>query len=215
MLKIGNDFVMRSVSRFRRSVGRPPRAGRAAFTLIELMIAASIAGIVGLAIIFSFAAGLKAYSKVKDFNASQPGILISLEKIERDLSNTFRFTGIDFTGDKKKISFAGFLNENFCIGRISYFFNADDGGALIRTEQPYSYALLENKPDGIKSRTAAALKDVVFSYCYFSRDSKRYDWRDSWSGGDGIPRAVKIKVVFREGDKDLELERTVFMPVSG
>lgn len=208
---------MRSVSCFRRSAVRPERAGRAAFTLIELMIAASIAGIVGLAIIFSFAAGLKAYSKVKDFNTSRPGILISLEKIERDLSNTFRFTGIDFAGDKKKISFAGFLNENFCIGigRISYFFNANDGGALIRAEQPYSYALLENKPDGIKSRTAAALKDVVFSYCYFSPDSHRYDWRDSWSGGDGIPRAVKIRVVFREGDKDLELERTVFIPVSG
>ncbi len=185
-----------------------------AFTLIELLIAASIAAIVGLALLFTFATGLKAYSKVKDYNSLQADALISFEKIEGDLRNTVHFTGIDFIGDKRKMSFAGFINQNSRLGGISYFFDAKAGGVLIRTEQPYSYALLGNKPDGIEYKVLASVKDVNFSYCHLNPDTHKYDWNDSWGSSNGIPKAMKIKVIFREGDKNFELEKTVFMPVS-
>jgi len=202
MLRINNKFAGR-------------RHALCAFTLIELLIAASIAAIVGLAVLFTFATGLRAYSKVKDYNSLQADALISFEKIEMDLRNTFHFSGIDFMGDKRKMSFAGFINQNSLPGGISYFFDAKAGGVLIRTEQPYSYALLGNKPDGIEYKVLASVKDVIFSYCHLNPDTHKYDWNDSWGSGDGIPEAVKIKIIFRKGDKNFELEKTVLIPVTG
>ena len=139
-----------------------------AFTLIELLIAASIAAILGLAILATFSVGFKTYSKLKNGNLSHADVLLSFEKIEKDLRNTFHFSGINFIGDQRSVSFAGFIHHSSSIGRISYFFDAKTGGSLIKTEQPYSYSLLNNSTDEIDSKVITSLKDMVFSYYSFN-----------------------------------------------
>ena len=186
-----------------------------AFTLIELLITVSITAMVALAVFSTFAAGFKTYAKVKDYNTLQTDVLLASQKLENDLRNTFGFSGIGFAGERKKISFAGMVNRNSSLGRISYLFDIGSGGALIKTEQPYSTALLENKPEETVSKALAAVKDVDFSYYYFDPATHKYDYKYSWSEAEGIPMAVKIKIIYQSENKDLQLEKNVFIPVSG
>lgn len=184
------------------------------FTLIELLIAASIAAILGLAIVATFAAGFKTYSKLKDNTLAQADVLLSFGKIEKDLRNTFHFNGINFTGDTRSISFAGFIDSNFSIGRISYLFNTN-GGSLIKTEQPYSYALLDNSTEDVDSKIIVSLKNMVFSYYYLNPMTNQYGWYDSFDNPGGVPMQVRIKAVFQEGNEDFEQEKTILIPISG
>ena len=130
------------------------------FTLVELLIAASLAAILGLAVVSTFATGFKAYNQLKNADLAQADILLSFQKMENDLKNTFHFSGIDFTGDKTRISFAGFIRGGSGIGRITYYFDAGTGKSLIKTEQPYSDALISNTTDNLATKTVTAVKDM-------------------------------------------------------
>ncbi len=185
------------------------------FTLIELLIAASIAAILGLAILATFSAGFKTYSKLKDGNLAQADVLLSFGKIEKDLRSTFHFTGINFTGDQRSISFAGFIHRGPSIGKISYFFDTSTGGSLIKTEQPYSYSLLNNSTQDIDSKVIASLKDLAFSYYSFNPATNQYSWNGSFDNTGGVPMQVRIRAVFQEGNEDFVQEKTISIPISG
>ncbi len=185
------------------------------FTLVELLVAASLAAILGLAVVSTFATGLKAYGQLKNADLAQANILLSSQKIEKDLKNTFHFSGIDFTGDKTHVSFAGFIHGGSAIGRLTYYFDAGSGGALFKTEQPYSDALINNTSAGLTLKAVTAVKGLSFSYFCFNPDTQQYSWKDSFSTAAGIPTQVRIKAVFQEGKEDIEYEKTVFVPVSG
>ena len=194
-----------------RKVNNPPFKG---FTLIELLVAASIVAVLGLAIVSTFAAGLRAYGQLKNADIVEADVLLSFQKIEKDLKNTFYFSGIDFTGDKKEISFAGFIHGKSSIGRISYAFDPGAGGALIKTEQPFSGALLNKEFDSLDSKIIFFVKDLVFSYYCLNPETHQYGWSDSFNSANGIPAQVRIKVVFQEGKNNVEREETVSIPVS-
>jgi hypothetical protein len=185
------------------------------FTLIELLITVSITAMIGLVVFSAFAAGFKIFAKVKDYNNLQTDVLLTLQKLENDLRNTFDFTGIGFSGDRKKIAFAGWVNRNSSLGRIAYQFNIGSAGTFIKTEQLYSTALLENQAGGAVSKVLAAVKDVDFSYYYLDPDTHKYDFKYSWSAAEGIPRVVKIRIIYQNENQDLQLEKSVFIPVSG
>jgi len=168
-----------------------------------------------LAILATFSIGFKTYSKLKSGNLAEADVLLSFEKIEKDLRNTFHFSGINFTGDKRSVSFAGFIHHTSSIGRISYSFVTKIGGSLIKTEQPYSYSLLNNSTDEIDTQVIASLKDIVFSYYSYNSATKQYGWNDSFNNTVGIPTQVRIRAVFQEGNEDFAREKTILIPISG
>ena len=59
------------------------------FTLIELMVAASILGLIGLAVLTAFGSGFHVYERVQSYGGVQTDVLLVLEEMERDLRNTF------------------------------------------------------------------------------------------------------------------------------
>lgn len=141
---------------------------------------------------------------------TQADVLLSFEKLEKDLRNTINFSGINFAGEREKVSFAGLMGvpvssgESLSLGRISYYFDINNK-SLVREENAYASPLSDSK-------ALVSLKDVGFTYYYFNPKAENYVWADSV---DGIPKAIKIKVVFKsENDKDIEITRTVLIPVS-
>ncbi len=185
------------------------------FSLIELLVAASLAAVLGLAVVATFAAGFKAYSQLKHADLARADVLLSCRKIEKDLKNTFYFSGIPFTGDKDRLSFAGFIHGGPEIGRITYSFDARKDGALIKTEQPFSDALIRGNTDGQDLTVIARHKGMSFSYFYYNADTQQYGWNDSVDVTFGIPLQVKVRAVFEEGKENFDYEKTVLIPVSG
>jgi len=71
-------------------------------TLIEVLHYIIFSGIIGITILTTFIAGLKAISKGQSYFGPKTDILIALERMERDLRNTFHWTGIDFIGSRNQ-----------------------------------------------------------------------------------------------------------------
>ena len=191
------------------------------FTLIELLITTSILGMIAVAIFATFASGLNVYERVQTYGGVQSDVLLSLEKMERDLRSVFSLSGIDFNGDTKKVTFAGLIKKldaegkkNVSLGKISYYFD-NETGTLVKEEQNYPEAISEIGTGESNFKALAFIEDINFSYYYFNSGMQAYDWKSSWGAGEGIPSGVKVEVTFKDGKRDVKLDRTVLIPVAG
>lgn len=193
------------------------------FTLIELMVSASILGMIGLAVLTTFGSGLHVYERVQAYGGLQADILLSLEEMERDLTNAFPFSGMGFEGEAQKITFPAVIEvmetveneETFVssVGQISYYLSeSDEQKVLMRDEWDYSQAGLKDKSGNEQSGFFAYVKDIEFSYYFFDETAQEYDWADSWDEEENFPTAVKIGLTYEDRGQDIELVRTVFIP---
>ncbi len=199
-----------------------------AFTLVELLIAASIIGMISIAILSSFGIGFHTFERVQAFGGSQMDILLSIEEIERDLRNTFPLSGIPFTGNSQNMTFAGLFSqwdeekeeETVVLGKKSYSLDSTSK-ALVRKQQEYSRAIAESTGTEQEAEILAFVEDLQFSYYYYKKELQddkekiEFGWKNSWGQEDGLPKGVKIEVTFRNGEKDVHLARTVFIPIGG
>jgi prepilin-type N-terminal cleavage/methylation domain-containing protein len=195
-----------------------------AFTLIELMVAASIVGLIGLAVLTVFAGGLRVYERVQSYGAARADVFFALEEMEKDLRNIFPLSAIGFEGSSKKISFPAVIEtlETLddeqsvvpSVGKAVYYL--EDTGAeakLLKSEkQDYSRAAAPESA-GARGQVLASVKDIEFSYYSFDEGSKAVIWKGSWSKGEGtFPKAVKVEVTFHDGSRDVRQIRTVWVP---
>ncbi len=185
-----------------------------AFTLIELLITSAILGIISVAIVATFASGLKVYSKVQNYMGSRPDALLALERIERDLGNTVSSSEIDFIGGRESVSFAALIGEGD-LGRILYY-TKGRYDTLTREEQSYPRATASKIRKGKGAlKKLVPTKNVRFSYYYYDVEDKEYRWKNSWEPEDeGPPLGVRFELVFTEGAKDVTLTRTALIPVA-
>ena len=160
------------------------------FTLIELLITTGIMGIVALAIFSTLAGGLNVYSHVKSYKGIQVDVLISLEKIERDLRSAFVFSQVDFMGEKHMMSFPALIktvdaggNQSISPGRITYYYDSIKD-KLIREEQDYSLAILGKYKNRGMRRVLTSAKDVKFSYFCYDASNETYEWVNLWKPED-------------------------------
>lgn len=196
-----------------------------AFTLLELMVATSILGLIGLAVLTTFGSGLHVYERVQSYGGLQADILLSLEEMERDLANTFPLSGIEFEGEAQKITFPAVIEtiETIdeeeravpSIGQIAYSLGGDDDQkVLMRDQWDYSQAVSGDKSENDQSGFFAYVKDIRFSYYFLDGKNEEYGWKESWSAeeDEGSPVAVKIELTYEDRGRDITLVRTVFLP---
>ena len=193
------------------------------FTLIELMVSTSILGMIGLAVLTTFGSGFHVYERVQSYGGLQAEILLSLEEMGRDLSNTFSFSGIGFEGEAQKITFPAVIEAieliedeemiAVSVGRISYYLDGDDEEKiLVRDMRDYSQAGSEDQSGDHQSGSLTYVKDILFSYYFFDGISQEYGWKESWPAEEGLPAAVKIELTYEDRGQDIQLVRTVFIP---
>ncbi|MBN2453427.1 MAG: prepilin-type N-terminal cleavage/methylation domain-containing protein [Candidatus Omnitrophica bacterium] len=184
-----------------------------AFTLVELLIVAAIAGIIGLTIASTFAGGLNIYRRMAGRTEVKTDILLAMEKMERDVRNTFSFKGLNFIGSSKKMTFpamirkfssAGIPEES--LGSVSYY--RDDRPAvrmLSREEKKFSEAIKEDDAGKGTVTNLAPIEDISFKYYTFDPESESYSWAETWdkteekeeeeeaAGGKSKKKEVSIK----------------------
>ncbi|MCX5678719.1 MAG: type II secretion system protein [Candidatus Omnitrophica bacterium] len=222
-----------------------PRAdGAKGFTLVEMMLAAGILAIIGLTIVSTFSGGMNIFYRIEGQTAAKTDVLVAMEKMERDLRDTFCYTGIDFIGSSRKMAFPGLIRAfndkglpEESLGSISYYL--DDRmrkRALSREVKRYSYAVKkESSPPG-DILPLAEIEDVNFKYYTYDPESESYNWASSWdktekikkkkeegvATGDvllkdreeNIPLGVKIEISYKENGRTITLNRAVFLPTA-
>lgn len=210
------------------------------FTLIELMIVSALIGIVGLTIAATFAGGMRIFNRMEGHSSVRADVFLALETMERDLRNTFEEKGIDFSGTSHKMTFPAMLQTvsgegqtRRSVGSVAYFLD-DDGKNpwLIREERSYSQAVKKDSYRRGDREFLVPLEEIDLRYFFYDDEAGGYRWTDHWDPSEKlaeeesnpvistpvaledrdevIPLGVKIKVVYKDSDRTVDLYRTVF-----
>jgi len=209
-------------------------SGKRAFTLIEVLVAATIAVVVAMAIMAVFAAGIKVYERLRDYSDARVDILLSLEMAEKDLRSALNMPEIKFKGEANRVTFPGRAAGGYP-GSVSYYV---DDGRLVKEEKDYSAATsLEDSGKGAITAFAAA-DGIKFSYYDYDPEAKTYLWKDEWAsegeaGKLGVaasqlgvvksdkkdkeikintPLGIKMEIRYNNRGESSVLKRTVFFP---
>ena len=195
------------------------------FTLIELLVAASILGLIGLAILTTFGSGFHVYERIQSYGGVQADVLLALEEMERDLRNIFPSSVIPFEGDDQSIRFPAVIEALqqvegeetvvFSLGQMSYYVESthEEGAVLIQEQLGYSRALSGMKAGEGREHVLTSVKDLKFSYYAFDGEEGTYGWEDTWPAEKkSHPAGVRIELTFHDGSRDIQLVRTVVIP---
>jgi len=187
------------------------------FTLIEIVISTSIFFVIALVVCSMFASGLNIWKKNNEIIFFEHKIATGLEKLSKDLRNTFKFSedtfkGVGFEGEDDSVAFASLVEGG--IGRTVYFLN--DEKVFCKKQETYQeYA--NNTEKDLCAKLISNVEGLCFSYCYIdSMNPGVYKWVSEWdnSYSDNIPIAVKIELVIeREYGQKREFKKTILMPM--
>ncbi len=190
---------------------------RKGFTLIELLITTSIISLLGIAVYSTFANGVIIWRRGNENRAYGRNTRLSLEKIARNLRNTFKFSNIPFEGTENSISFPGRIltgeNSQYELGRLSYFLDESEN-IFCREQKTYPETFQEG--NGKVDKLISQVTTLNFSYCYFDNATGKFKWKDSWKKEeqDSIPQAVKIELIFeKDSGESSEFTKTIFIPI--
>jgi prepilin-type N-terminal cleavage/methylation domain-containing protein len=214
----------RLIDRKKLTANRYLLTSQKGFTLIEVLVAASILGVIGLTILTTFASGFNVYQRVQSYGGVQANVLLALEGFERDLRNSFPLSTIPIEGESQAINFPAIVqtletNEGeerviSSIGKISYYFD-DATDSLMKSQQEYSQAVSQMQAGEIEGEALAIVDGISISYFSFDEEEKSYNWAESWADEETSTLiGIKIGVNYRDGNRDIELVRTVFLTSS-
>jgi len=207
------------------------------FTLIELMIASVLIALAGLAAYHAYSQGILVWKKGQE-NSNQDKAMLTLERISRDLKNTFSFSPIEFSGEETKISFPYLTlkydwaqpeenNETEDISapaessvplplltKVTYEYNQSEE-KLSRLSEIYAYPNLDElktNPDDTKKESSRTLLEDIeilkFSYAITKTPELSFS---SNAINSGIPYAVKIELKLKSMKN--ALSRTILIPI--
>ncbi len=192
---------------------------RQAFTLIEMLLVASLLSVTGLAVYHAIANGLRVWEYSRRYSAEED-VAIFFEKISGDLQNVYQYSLIQFEGKAEKIFIPtivrmpadaktqdkGRMIEQ--MGACEYFFQKGKK-TIYRRQRNYSQAL-KTKQKFEPVPLAASVESLHFTY-FFLEDGKI---KPKKSVSKEIPLSVLVEVDFAEvGGNVRHLQRMINIPV--
>ncbi len=185
------------------------KKNKKAFTLIELLVAGVITSVLGLALLSIFSIGIRSYNRIKLEDQVRSKMLIAVEKIEQDLVNTFFTDAVGFTGDEQSVSFPE-LNEQEKLYKISYY---SQNNIFYRKLEPFVEETAVLTSERKNEINLGVIGQVVFNYYGIDKISAKYEWKKEWRKEEGIPKLVKIILKSKQNNRDVRVERVVFIPL--
>lgn len=185
----------------------------AGFTLVELLIVTAVLSVILLAICAHMESGLKLWRRANQKDARQDTVVF-LERFTGDLRNSFKFKGIDFNGEIKKVGLPAILYsprlKSKCVGEISYVYEKDKE-YLYRLKKDYSDIC--NDGDGAVSGGLKNVASAAFFYYYYDKENKEFIWKDA-SLKESMPLAVRLEFKIKYDDQTETITRTVSIPAA-
>jgi general secretion pathway protein J len=196
---------------------------RKAFTLLEVVVALGIMGLIGLITFETIASALDTREVLEEEDRSNQSARVALDRLRRDLRvaylttntsavNTYRTQFIGKNNNPDELWFTTlshhrlFRESRECDQTEITYWTEDDptmpgAKVLLRREAPR----IDNEPEmgGLIAPLAYNLKEVEFRYI----NPKTNEWVEDWDStgvdyANKLPRAVQIALVFLVADPD-------------
>ena len=188
------------------------------FTLLELLVAMTLLGLIMLMLF----GGLRLGTRVWEAGSARAEDRARVEIAQRFLRSYIararatdrqdrrpRSTG-SFLGSSNRLEFAALIPAHLSVGgfhRIVISTDDDDEG---RRNLTVSLVLLQATEDESGDASVADgamdavllgdIADTQFSYYGVRRGDDQARWDDDWEELDGVPRLVRLRIVFGDGD---------------
>jgi len=177
------------------------------FTLIEMMVVVTIMAIIGVAIGTSFVSGVNLWMRAKNIDLARSDVILSLERIARQLRQCIDTQEINFSGKENEIYFPTIIDKQ--IAKVSYQY--DPVNKILSSQQVVLNDIAAGKEEeNTQERQIVSVDDFMFEYFYFDEEEEKYLWKQDWEKTEGIFKAVRMRVRFR----DEEISKTVFIPIA-
>lgn len=185
------------------------------FTLVEMLIVTAILSVVALAIYATFNNGMEIWQKVNR-QLPEEDLNIFFDKFSLDLRNSFKFTGINFSGTIDRLEFPTLVNnlrlEKRTVGKLIYAYEPQ-GQILNRYQIDFS-GVYDDESDAAPRQSLKNVKTLKFQYYLYDEQNKVYLWQDEWLK-EGLPLAVRVELEFDDGQKTKKFTKTVNISISG
>ncbi|MCB9772306.1 MAG: prepilin-type N-terminal cleavage/methylation domain-containing protein [Candidatus Omnitrophica bacterium] len=189
-----------------------------AFTLIEMLLVASLLSVTGLAVYHTIASGMRVWEYSRRYSAEED-VEIFFEKITADLQNSYSYSLIQFEGKSdqlfiptivrtpidQNISPSGDIIEQ--MGGVEYFLQSGQK-TIYRRQANYSQTLKKKFAEA--RPLAKPIESLIFKY--FVIDDKKIKPKKKISSE--IPVSVEVQVEFIEvGGNVRKLKRLINIPI--
>ena len=212
-------------------IGRARRARsvEAGFTLLELLVAATLLALL-MAILFG---GLRTGSRVWEAGEQRGAAIARLQAaqgfLRRQISELYplRLTAeagdpaaVAFVGEEATLAFSGLLPAHFDIGgfqTIRVGTVEDDAGRHLGVEWfPYDPdgEMQTDLPDEQRVHLIENIDSVRFSYFGTDDPQDAPTWADEWTDRESSPLLVRLEVAFEDGDRRYWPELVVRVPIT-
>lgn len=184
---------------------------RKGFTIIELLIVTTIFSIVSIAVYATFGSGMRVWRRAQEINISERKVLLRMEKLSRELRQTFDFKDIGFSGYKDKLNFAAIIDGD--IVRINYSLDASQKIIFCTVDKLADILESKEKNETLQSKPLSfisAVDKLSFSYFYFDLQKNAYSWKEDWQEGS-LPLAVKLEITVNNSSS---YATTIFIPTA-
>jgi prepilin-type N-terminal cleavage/methylation domain-containing protein len=185
------------------------KTSKRAFTLIELLLTMAIFSVVSLAVYSTFNQGMKVWKRANQMNIKERKTFLKIEKLQRQIRQSFINKDIVFSGEKQQICFPQVINSQAL--RLTYAFDPDNKEIVSAADKLSDIVLEEDKEDkpSLKFQTYLSGVDFLsFSYLFYDLQEKTYTWNDEWKE-KGLPLAIKINLTIN-GKVNIY---TIFLPL--
>ncbi|MBF0479688.1 MAG: prepilin-type N-terminal cleavage/methylation domain-containing protein [Candidatus Omnitrophica bacterium] len=181
-----------------------------AFTLIEMLLALAILGVVAASLFSIFAGGMKISQRSTQGDRLNHEIFWVSRLLSTDVENAVSVKLVDTQGQPKNI-FEGTadhltlaLDTENGLKKISYYLNPIEGSGLANLMREEKDIILDEKKSAEPEIIAnhLALDGLKFLYGYQEKD-KPVEWQTSWKP-DGVPAKMKAEIDFVLDPKTLE-----------
>jgi general secretion pathway protein J len=207
----------------RNTLGPDPR--EAGFTLIELMVAFALMGL----LIMIMGGGVRFGVRVWEASQLRADAMGEIQAIrgfmrERTLAmRPVRQAGADrsqkaiaFQGSARDMEFVTLMPSYVTRGGLYHvaFGVSDDGASDAITMRWWPYGGGQTGPGTGQRRLMEGIKELKISYFGNPENTGDDRWQDTWSESATLPRLVSIKLAFPEGDHRVWPELMVALPAS-
>ena len=202
-----------------RAARRREAARAAGFTLVELLIALALLGLLSLAIFGELRFGTHAWSAVArvDQEAETIGAVQALLRLKlqtaypmltraTDLSEAGGERHVDFDGARDALGFVSFLPDRAgppVTARLTLRAEPTPDGDALRLVAAWRPALGPGN-DGAAPVGSVLLERIAalrFSYYGVPEGRTAPEWTDSWTQRRDLPQLVSVTVAFPDGDR--------------
>ena len=198
-------------SRIPYSVSRRP-----GFTLIEMLIVTAILSVVALAVFATLNNGIKIWQKVNR-QLPEEDLNIFFDKFAHDVKNTFKFTGIIFSGTIEKVEFPTLVNslrlQKRTVGKLIYAYEPET--RILNRYQVDFAGVYSGESKASPQQTLKNVRALKFQYYLYNEQNKVYLWQDEYGYKEGLPLAVRVELEFDDGAEIKKFTKTVSIPTSG